>query len=330
MKIVIVGSGASAMMASYAARAHDVVCWSLSGKLGGQFDAGPFRLVRNTPDMREMLDQLDMSFETWTTQPGMIHNGDLCILPDAFAEIRSREAYGLQASYRAKSRGEWARDNALLRGMCEPEVDPCVALDLNFAALAEAIGADDLPVRTGRLASVDAKNRTAIFKAGAGVHVEHYDMLIVTCPIDILARSLKSSRWLNRWYVPSHVTSPVDLVYVDSPDGVGNAIDPLVGFDAVWTPVTPRNVLMRLSHDFGGYVAECQHGASLEDISADLAYALPFGHHVKRIERGLRGVVTADPEEARLPPGIIAAGPHATGKMVTIDETLAQMMEIFA
>ena len=101
MKIIIVGSGASAMMASYAARAHDVTCWSPSGLLAGQFGAGPFRLIRSTPVVRGMLDQLDLPFDTWTTQPGMICDGRVLELPDAFAGIKPRDAYELQASYRA-------------------------------------------------------------------------------------------------------------------------------------------------------------------------------------------------------------------------------------
>jgi len=46
---------------------------------------------------------------------------------------------------------------------------------------------------------------------------------------------------------------------------------------------------------------------------------------------GLRGMVTHDHREAgELPKDVHAAGPHATGYMCTLDETLDRMMELFA
>lgn len=327
MKIVVVGSGVSAMVASWVCRSHDLVCWSPSGRFGGQFASGPFRLVRATQAATDMLDQLDLAFETHDSQPGIIlADGSLLPLPDGFATVRSRDAAKMRQEYITKSRGAWAVSREELEGMAEPERHPDLALDFDFASFRRAI-ADDTEIRQGQLVDLDPQRRRATFRGPSGDVVESYDSLIFTCPSEVVYRALPVR---HAQKMPQHVTSAVDIVHVVTPDGVGAAIDRLVGFDVVWIPATPAAFLMRLSHETDGYACEFKAGATLEEIKADLAFALPFGHSHVKIDRGLRGIVTHDREAGELPKDVHAAGPHATGYMCTLDETLDRMMELFA
>lgn len=327
MKIVVVGSGVSAMVASWVCRSHDLVCWSPSGRFGGQFAAGPFRLVRATEAAMGMLDQLDLPFETHDSQPGVIMpGGALLPLPDGFAAVKSLEAEKMRREYVVKSRGEWALSRPDLEGMAEPERLPDVALDFDFASFRGAIG-EDTEIHQGQLVDLDPQRRRATFRGVRGEHVESYDSLIFTCPSEVVYRSLPVRQAQK---MAQHMTSAVDVAHVTSPDGVGAAIDRLVGFDVIWTPATPAKVLMRLSHETDGYAAEFKAGATIEEMQADLAFALPFGHSLVKIDRGLRGMVTPAREPGELPKDVHAAGPHAAGHMCTLDETLDRMMELFA
>lgn len=328
MKIVVVGSGISAMATSWAGRAHDLVCWSPTGQFGGQFANGPFRLVRATHNMAMMLDQLDLAFETHETQPGIIlGNGRIEPLPDGFARIRSKQYQEMRTEYLEKSRGEWSLKRADIQGMMgEPEHIPATHMDFDFDDFRESI-AVDTEIRVGHLVDLDPRDHKATFWTTEGQIVQKYDLLIFTCPSEVIARALPAR---HAQKMQRNITSPVDIAHVKTPDGIGDRIDTLIGFDVIWTPSTPQRTLMRLSHETEGYACEFKSGATIEALTADLEFALPFGHSVTKIDRAQRGIVTCDPDDGELPKCVHAAGPHATGHMHTLDETLDRIMEILA
>lgn len=322
MRIIVVGSGISAMVASWAARAHDLTCWSPSGRFGGQFGAGPFRLVRATDNFCAMLDQLELIYEPFETQPGMlVKPGQVLPLPDAYAAINRTLRDQIRKEYAFKYGG------SANSGMPEPELVPTAALDFDYAHFTKAIEADT-DIERGRLQRVDIDRKVATFLRDFREIQVPFDAMIVACPMLALSNAFHPISMAPE--LPSHSTAPVGLVHVATPDSRGETIDELVGFDAIWTPITPRRALMRMSHVSFGYVCEFRNDASAEELQEDLAFALPLGHDVVKIERGLRGNVVAGQNTGKLPANVYAAGPHATGKMNTPDTTLDRMMELFA
>lgn len=330
MRIVIVGSGASAMMASWAARAHDVLCVSPSGQFGGQFGIGPWRVVEATEQMQGLLDQVGVPYAVSTCPSHPAVWIDVCDrpvilhVPDDFAEVPSRDLDVMASAYSLKY--DLINDPAI-PGLREPEWRQHSYLDFDFDLLVGAI-ADDTDIAAGSLIRVDVDRRRAHFMTPDGESIEPYDLLIVTCPIAEFARAIIHD---PRYSCPVHWTSTIDLAFVEAPiRGTAQVPDPLLAADTIWCPYLPT--VMRMSHALSGeskesaYVVEFKANESIERLSMDLDRVLGKSYRVTRLVRGVRGPVVPDLSEpwSLTQKAIRPLGPHATGIMASISTTLEE------
>lgn len=331
------------MMVSWAARTHDVICVSPSGKFGGQFGVGPWRLVPDDPRLLGLLNQLDiphstsrisgdkcMSHAALWIQRDQNSDKDLFLhVPEAFTTIKSADLQAMNLAQAAKF--DRVRTPPVM-GMLEPEwtLTPSQYVDFDYNALTMAVAADT-DLHQGSLCRVDVNNKIAYFIDDEGdVFEETYDRLVITCPIAVFNESIEHTRFTT----PAHTTSTIDLAFVEAePRGTYKTPDHMLSADVVWTPFAPT--IMRLTHHtLGGgsaYCVEFKAGASLQSLRKDLDSILGERYKVKSLLRGVRGPVIRDSSESwRLDKrGIHAIGPHATGVMTPITTALATALKLF-
>ncbi len=316
MKVVIAGAGISATIAAWALREHDVSMICPSGQIGGQWAAGPWRMCPDTDEMRAMLDDLDVPYESETIKPhGAVifgrHAFDALRLPVEFDMAADDLAAKVYASVPRK------QQPPAIDVFSEPELARPKAKHLHFA-VDELFAACEADVYQGRIDRFESHKGQNVARLADGERLP-FDLFVCACPIAQIASSLPRAM-RARW--PRQAYALLDL-YHATPQ---RHSDFFLANDYILTP--SFDAVFRASHSKDGAWLEAAAGAALETVQRD-AVRLLGTCEVRKVNE-LRGKPYGDaPNKNDLPKWMVAVGPYALASSCeTPSDTLRRMQAV--
>ena len=104
MHIVILGGGIAGLLGAYALRAYKPTIIEASGKLGGNFAAGGLKYIHDTPEVRQLLKELDLPFKPYKPVGAILLQKETLSHPETMAQMSTMERYRVQLLHWNKTR----------------------------------------------------------------------------------------------------------------------------------------------------------------------------------------------------------------------------------
>ena len=204
MNVLILGGGIAGLLGAYAFRRHKPTIIEASGKLGGNFTAGGLKYIHDTPDVRKLLKELDVSFEPYKPQGSILIDGHPCSHPETLAQMPALQRYQIQLKHWRKTRASSLgfREDCMNDPLGNHRALRCKHNQL-LAKLEAAVRDAGCDVRLGSLVagigSVDPEfappgTRAVHLREGIGSCSIAYDLLLPTLPLGLLG---KLAPWAN-------------------------------------------------------------------------------------------------------------------------------------
>lgn len=190
MNIVILGGGIAGLLGAYAMRRQKPTIIEAGAKLGGNFGAGGLKYIHDTPDMRQLLRELDLTFEPYKPRGRIWLDGAERSHPETLMEMDRLHRYQIQFRHWVKTR---ASDLGFRQDCMNDPLGSHAALKCDHIELMRKLevrlreaGCD---IRLGaQVKGITADARAVQFGDGVtDVHVP-YAVLVPTLPLGLLAK----------------------------------------------------------------------------------------------------------------------------------------------
>lgn len=308
-KILIIGGGVSGLVANHVLSEAGADCTILEpGKPGGEFTAGGLKYIHKTDGMEQLFEALDVPYSVFTVRGGIYLRGNMYMFPEGLEAFSKRERYRIQADHYTKTRrtepgrdaSKAMNDPAALGSRRALRCDFQQMIDeLSDPAMANIVEAGAARLDHRRNVVIDSKQQAHMF-----------DYCVVTVPLWILRR-------IATFSVAEGAAMRLNIAEVTVPR------DPYAGFDYVYTPYTPADVVHRFSPAGARYSVEANGELDHEGLLSDLNFIFPDGHSVERITEGLKGHLLPLPDSFKWPDNIAPIGRFAKwDSRATTDVTL--------
>lgn len=274
-KVLIIGGGISGLVANWALKLFGAQPTILEpGRVGGEFTAGGLKYIHKTDAVLEMFQQLCLPHSVYTVRGGMLIRGQMYNYPEALAGFAKPDVARIQADHYRKTR-HCEPDQHAAAAMNDPAaLGPRRALRCDFQELIRELSdpfwADIQPVGVTKL-DVD---RGVAFDNKGGRH--HFDFVVLTVPLWII-------RSMVKFFVPEGAAMKLNVANV-TPHR-----DQYIGFDYVYTPYTPADLVHRFSPLDSGYSVEFNGEMDEERLLSELNFIFPDGYRIENMVTGLKG-----------------------------------------
>jgi hypothetical protein len=276
MKLLVIGGGISGLISAHVfkSRGWDVKIVE-SKKIGGEFASGGLKYVHQTDSMIDMLDELCVPYSLYQVRGGIHLRGDVIPYPQCLSDMPSSESDRIQSDHYLKTRkteqDEWGE-----RSMNDPAaISPKKAMKTNFEDLIETLGVRSTIIK-GEVTKIDHERKVAFVRSGNERSYVEYDAAVVTIPLWIVKN-------ISTFRVPEVAAMRLNIAQILP------RIDDYAGYDYVYTPYTPANVVHRISPYEGGYCCEANGVIDRVELNSDLNFLFPHGYVLDWVREGLQG-----------------------------------------
>lgn len=293
-KVIVAGGGISGLVAGWAMKGDADVTVMEPGKPGGEFTAGGLKYIHRTDEMEDMFTQLAIPFSTYIVRGGILLRNQMYLYPQLFQHMHKEEARRIQQDHYRKTRRTQPGEHSD-KAMNDPAATgPRRALRCDFETLIETL-ADVSDIHPSGVAKVDHR-RNVLFDMDGQPH--KYDYLVMTIPLWIIRRVVG-------FYVPEGAAMRLNVAQVSARK------DQYAGFDYVYTPYTPADIVHRFSPSAGGYSAESNGELDRDALLSDLSFIFPDGYVLESVREGLKGHLLPLSESVEWPDNIAPVGRFA-------------------
>jgi len=269
--VLIIGGGVSGLVANYAFRQAGANVTVLEpGEPGGEFTSGGLKYIHKTDEVESLLDHLDVPYSVYTVRGGIFLRGQMYMYPEGLQAFNARERIRIQSDHYKKTRRTEPDPAQVTKAMNDPAaLGSRRALRCDFtemiAELSDPVAANIVPAAAARLDHL----RNVAFDSKGGIH--QYDFCVVTIPLWIVRR-------IAKFHVPEGAAMRLNAIEVSVRK------DPYAGFDYVYTPYTPANIVHRFSPVGTRYSVECNGVLDHDGLRSDLGFIFPDGYGVESIK----------------------------------------------
>lgn len=287
------------------------------GRFGGEFTSGGLKYIHRTSMVESWLQELDLPYSSYTVRGGILLRGQLYHYPEVLKTMPDNEARKIQEDHYRKTRKTIPGEHSQTAMNDPAATGPRKACRCNFEDLISTLSqrvARHVPYAVEK---IDLRGNFVV--SGSTRHF--FDQIVVTIPLWALRNVLSTSGWK----VPECASLLLNLAQVEVLQ------DNYAGYDYVYTPYTPSQLVHRISPHENGYTCEINGMFELQDLLSDIAFLFPAGYTLKDLKTGLKGHLLPLAHEPILPSNVHLLGRFAKwDSRATTDVTLADARKIRA
>lgn len=300
MNIIILGGGIAGLLGAYALRKHKPTIIEASGKLGGNFTAGGLKYIHDTPEIRQLLKELDVPSEPYTPRGALLVEGMPCAHPETLAGMSELQRYQTQLRHWHKTRASSIgfRADCMNDPLGNHKALRCnhTQLLVNLEAAVRDAGCD---VRLGSL--VSGIGDVEGLGGARGVHLREgmgqgpsisYDVLVPTLPLGLLA---KLAPWAK---LPEAEATKLAIFNAELPITLRPSWDYMYTPDVRWISRIAQPEPHSLMIEVPWYLAQFDH-PKIHPNHLTTAQVIPQVAMIMREQVGLDAVIT----DSRIIPG---------------------------
>jgi len=224
MNIVILGGGIAGLLGAYAMRHTKPVIIEAGPHLGGNFLAGGLKYIHDTPEVRQLLRELELPFKAYKPRGALWWDGVDRKHPDFMASIDPLVRYQIQLKHWVKTRGTdlGFRHDCMNDPMGNHAALRCDHMEL-LKRLEQRVRAAGCEVRLGSKVTFITERHVCLNEGMNDLSIG-YDVLVPTLPLGMIA---KMAPWTE---LPSSEATKLAIFEVES------GIDIHPDWDYMYTP----------------------------------------------------------------------------------------------
>lgn len=190
MNIIILGGGIAGLLGAYALRRAKPTIIEASGKLGGNFAAGGLKYIHDTPEIRQLLRELELPFEPYHPRAAIHVDGMEWPHPDHLMGVSPMKRYQIQFKHWIKTRASSIgfREDCMNNPTGDHAALRCDHIEL-MRRLERKVRDAGCEIRLGSTVHSIAEGNARIhLQEGVSGVSMGYDILIPTLPLGLLSK----------------------------------------------------------------------------------------------------------------------------------------------
>jgi hypothetical protein len=191
-RIIILGGGIAGLLAAYAFRRFKPTLIEGSAKLGGAYTSGGLKYIHDTPEIRQLLDELQLPYAPYRPQGRLWLDGTMYPHPETLALLSEELRHEIQFKHWTKTRGteQGFRPDCMNDPLGSHSALRCDHDEL-LRRLEQAVRGAGCEVRLGNhvtgIEEIDLKGAVHL-KAGQSICSMNFDALVPTLPLGMLSK----------------------------------------------------------------------------------------------------------------------------------------------